>query len=157
MLPPRATRVVVDEAEARNAAAHAQDEVAADVLGRRQCQDAVRVGVVAERGREGDLGAGAREVDRGVERVAAAADAEASVVAARELDHDVADRDHAGALARLSLRLAGPFVLLVCHARHNGPRREPFQFEPWQFEPWQFGQPVSRAAVRPCARRDIAA
>ena len=44
--------------------------------------------------RVGDVDAGARQIDRGIEGVAAAAHAEASVAAAGHLDHDLADRDH---------------------------------------------------------------
>src|SRR5258708_5513364 len=55
--------------------------------------------VVAERGAKGALGRGARHIDRGIEGVAAATDAETPVAAARELDQDLADRDHAGSFA----------------------------------------------------------
>ena len=58
----------------------------------------VRVGIVAHRARVGRRDAGARQIDRGVERVAAEREAVAVVGAARELDHHFADADDAGFL-----------------------------------------------------------
>ena len=72
-------------------AGHAQHEIARHAFGGGEREDAVRIGIVAERGREGGVDAGAREIDRRVEGVAAAADGEAAVAAAREFDHHLAD------------------------------------------------------------------
>ena len=67
----------------------------------------VRVGIVAHRGRVGRRNAGAREIDRGVERVAAEREAVAVVGAARQLDHHFADADDAGFLSHGSPDLRG--------------------------------------------------
>ena len=53
-----------------------------DALGGGERDHAVGIGIVAERGGEGDARAGAREIDGGVEGVAAAGQREAAVAAA---------------------------------------------------------------------------
>ena len=70
---PLALGVGLDQVEAGQPAGHAQHQVGRDALGRGQRDDAVGIGIVAERGRIGDVDAGARQIDRGVEGVAAAA------------------------------------------------------------------------------------
>ena len=58
------------------------------------------MGIVAERSRERHVDAGAGEIDRRVEGVAASREGEAPVGASRELDHHFPDRDDA--VARLA-------------------------------------------------------
>src|SRR5262249_50949636 len=62
----------------------------------RHGNDVIGIGVVAERGGIGDVDAGARQINRGVESVAAARHAEPAVAAARQFDHDLANRNHTG-------------------------------------------------------------
>ena len=96
-----ARRVGVDDVDAGQPAGDAQHQVALHAFGGGQRQDAVRERVVAERGRERGRDAGARQIDRGVEGVAAAADREAAVAAARHLDQDLADGENTGFLLLL--------------------------------------------------------
>src|SRR5262245_36165893 len=94
-----AGRVGVDDVDARQAAGNAQYQVALHALRRRQRTDAVREWVLAQRGGERGRNAGARQIDRGVEGVAAAPDREAAVTPARHLDQDFANGENAGLLA----------------------------------------------------------
>ena len=68
-------------------------------FGRRQCEDAIGIRIVAERSRVRHLNTGAGEIDRGVEGVAAAPDSKAAVAPARHLDQDLADGENTGFLA----------------------------------------------------------
>src|SRR5262249_50695420 len=79
-------------------AARAQHEVAGDALRGGERQDRVRIGIIAERGRKRGVDAGAGEIDRHVEAIAGAADAETAVAAADELDQSFSHRHHAGPL-----------------------------------------------------------
>ena len=90
--------VGLDHVEAGQPAGHAQHQVGLDAFGRGHRDDAVGIGIVAERGGIGHVDAGARQIDRGVEGVAAAGHAETAVAAAGQFDHDLADGDHAGFL-----------------------------------------------------------
>src|SRR5262249_55046671 len=102
--------VGVDESEPRQPSAQAQDQIARDPFGGREREDGVGIRIVAERGGEGGIDAGAREVNGDVEGVAGAADAEAAVAAANELDGGLADRHHAG--SRL-VHAGGPWLIRV--------------------------------------------
>ncbi len=95
---PQAGRIGVDHGEAGEAAAHPQHQVARYALGRGERENGLGIGIIAERGRERGVDARAREVDRDVEGIAGAADAEAAVAAADEFDHRLPDRDGAGSL-----------------------------------------------------------
>ena len=76
---PRCRRIGVDQGKSRQPAGRPQDQVARNSFGGGQRQDAVRIGIVAERAREGDVETRARQVDRGVEGVAAVGQREAAV------------------------------------------------------------------------------
>ncbi len=83
------------------------------------------MGIVAKRRRERHVDAGAGEIDRRVEGVAAARDGEAPVGAARELDHHFPDRDDA--VARLAhALLAFP---VCCNRRIIEDRRHALKRE----------------------------
>ena len=95
---PLAGRIGIDHIEARQPPAGAQHQVARYAFRRRLRQDGVRIAIVAKRTRERDIDAGARQIDSGIERIAAAGERQPPVAAARELDHDFADADDAGFL-----------------------------------------------------------
>ncbi len=103
---PLALGVGLDQVEPGLPAGHAQHQVGLDPLGAGQRDNAVRIAIVAERGGIGHVDAGAREIDRSVKGIAAAALAEAAVAAAGHLDHDLAHRHHAGFLIAHSRRPA---------------------------------------------------
>ena len=128
--------VGLDHVEARQAARHAQHQVGVDALGRGHRDDAVGIGIVAQRRGISHVDAGARQIDRGVERVAAARHAETAIVAAGHLDHDLADRDHA-------LFLVG-HPKLPAHPAIHSPRPE-----------WRGGGAL--AMPRPATPRNIPA
>src|SRR6266576_5124792 len=69
-----------------------------DALRGGERQDRLRIGIIPERGRKRSVDAGAGEIDRHVEAIAGAADAETAVPAADEFDQSFAHRHHAGPL-----------------------------------------------------------
>ena len=95
MHAPFAFAVGVGQSQRRKPARRAQDQIGGDAFGGGQRQNRVGKRIVAQRGREGDRHAGARQIDRGVEGVAGARQREAAVGAARKLDDRLADADRA--------------------------------------------------------------
>ena len=83
--------VGLDQIEPRGAVRHAHDQLGANSFGRRQRQQRVGIGIIAERGRERGVDPGPGEIDRHVESVAGTADGEAAVAAAGEFDRRLAD------------------------------------------------------------------
>src|SRR6266516_5458844 len=108
-----------DQIEPRGAVGHAHDQFGANAFGRRERNERVRVGIIAERGRIGDVDPCAREIDRGVERVAAEREAIAGVGTAGELDHHLADGNDAGLL----LGHWSPAAQAALRERRNSPIR----------------------------------
>ena len=93
----RPARIVVRETEARQSPRPSQDEVASHLFRRRQSENAIRMDVVAERGRKRRIDARASQINRRVEGVAAAGEGKAPVGATRKFEHHFADRDDARA------------------------------------------------------------
>jgi hypothetical protein len=91
-----AGRIDLYRVETGQPAVHPQDRIAGDAFGGEQRQDGIRIRIMAERGRERDIGPGPRHVDRGIEGVAPAGAGEAAIAAAQQLNHDLADTDGAG-------------------------------------------------------------
>ena len=98
MAVARAVGLAVDHREAGQAAAQSQHEIAGNPLRRGEREDGIGIGIVPERRRKGDIEAGAGEINRHVERVAGAADAESAITAAHQLDDRFSHRDDAGLL-----------------------------------------------------------
>ena len=95
MAVTRSGAIRVDHSEAGQAAAHSQHQIAGNTLRRRKGEDRVGIGIIPQRRRKGGIDPGTGEIDRHVEGVARAADAEAAVAAADELDDRFSDRDRA--------------------------------------------------------------
>jgi hypothetical protein len=91
----RSGGIRVDHGEARQAAAHSQHQIAGNTLRRGKREDHVGIGIISQRRRKGGIEPGTGEIDRHVEGVAGAADAEAAVAAADEFDDRFSDRDRA--------------------------------------------------------------
>ncbi len=89
---------VLDQAQSREPSGNAQDEVRRHAFGGCERQGALGIRIVPYRGRESDIDAGAREIDGGVERIAAAGQRKRAVGPARQLDQNFADAYGAGFL-----------------------------------------------------------
>ncbi len=124
--PPLAVRAGVDDGRARQPASDSQHQVARRTFRRRQRHQGVRIWVVPNGGRQRRPGAGARQIDRDVEGIAARGDAETAVAATYELDERLADTHHLGNQFGHAafLSIGGP------EARHHGG--------PWRA--WQFAE-----------------
>jgi hypothetical protein len=93
---PRAIGRAVDHREAGQAAAQSQHEIAGNPLRRGEREDGIGIGIVPERCGKGDIEAGAGEINRHIERIAGAGDAESAITAAHQLNDRFSDRDDAG-------------------------------------------------------------
>ncbi len=92
----RAGGTTVDQSEPGQPATHPEHEVAGNAFGGGKREDRVGIRIIAERGGEGSVDAGARQVDGDIETVAGTTEPEPSVAAAHELDRGFAHRDHSG-------------------------------------------------------------
>jgi hypothetical protein len=98
MEPALASTVRINEINPGKPARRAQDQIAVDAFRGGERQYRLRIRIVADCRCKCDRSACASKIDRCVEGVATAGDAEAAVAAAGELDHHLADRDNASAL-----------------------------------------------------------
>ena len=105
---------ILNKAKPRQPARHAQHQVRGNPFGGGERHDAVRIAVVAERGGERDIDAGAGEINGGIERVPAAGQPEPAVGPTRQFDQRLRRRRQCGLFARSSvahgsaLRTLGP-------------------------------------------------
>ena len=121
---PLALAVGLDHVEPGETAGHAQHQVGLDAFGRGHRNHAVGVGVVAERGGVSHVDPGARQIDRRVERVAAAGHAETAIAATGHFDHHLADGDHTAFLIahfKLPAHAASPHSPEPSMARRPAP------------------------------------
>ena len=95
---PLAFGIGLDQVEPGLPPRHAQHQVGLDAFGMGQRHDAIRIGIVAQRGGVGHVDPGARQIDRGVESVPPTTLAKAPVAAAGHFHHDLADGDDTGFL-----------------------------------------------------------
>src|SRR5580693_5827393 len=90
-----ARRTALDKAQTRRAASDAQHEVGRNSFSSGERQNAFRIGIIADGGGEANVDAGAREIDRRVERVPAAGEREPAVGSALQFDQHFADTNRA--------------------------------------------------------------